>query len=178
MLECRSSQCACSLLCFIAGSSMVGAYGDSQGVQSMLGGLWASITLEAPPLSEQFSILLGSFPTIHPDIVATGIAVLHLCQQAAGFRDLNPASLSEGWCRVVQDAMGAASLGFGELASAFGRHFSLRDMFKLCRRLQVRFPDRLPHTTSHYWPVRCNCTLTKMLMVTHFFFIFSFVRSG
>ena len=105
----------------------------------MLGSLWAFVNLDAPPLEEQLTILTASFPTLPPEIVSGGMATLLLCQTAGGLVHDNSeaASLPQGWNSLVESALSIAELRSGEFANAFGRHFSLRDMFKLCFRLQA-----------------------------------------
>lgn len=114
----------------------MGAYGDSQGVRNLLGGLWMSVQMGSPPLSEQLNILTASFPGLLPEVVAGCMAVLQLCQCVGG----QPSSGQATWTAVVEDALAAAKLRPAELAMHFGHHFSLRDLVKLCTRLQVPLP--------------------------------------
>ena len=123
-----------------AGNNSVGAFGDSQAVHSMLGSLWASITLESPAPAEQLDILLASFPTLPREVVAGGLATLLLCQVVGGVGSVHTSGLPQGWDSAVDGAHSAASMRRGELLAAFGRHFSLRDLFKLCARLTVSRP--------------------------------------
>jgi len=116
----------------------MGAYGDSQGVTDMLGGLFSSVLLESPPLAEQTAILAASFPRLTPEVVSGAMATLHVCQRAGGHEGpLRDGALPLGWEVAVDGAMDAAVLRAGDLATSFGHHFSLRDLFKLCARLQV-----------------------------------------
>lgn len=123
----------------LIGSSSTGAYGDSQTVHNMLGNLWASISLEAPPLQEQLEILLSTFPSLPCEAVVGGIATLRVCQIAAGVEswESKGMGLPSGWNSVIESSLTASALRNGELAAAFGRHFSLRDMFCLCTRMTV-----------------------------------------
>ena len=120
-----------------AGSNSIGAFGDLQAVHSMLGSLWASVTLESPAPNEQLDILLASFPTLPREVVAGGLGSLLLCQVVGGVESVETSSLPPGWDAAVDSALSAADLHRGELVSAFGRHFSLRDLFKLCSRMEV-----------------------------------------
>ena len=103
----------------------------------MLGSLWAPITLESPAPNEQLDILLASFPTLPREVVAGGLATLLLCQVVGGVGLVETSSLPPGWDAAVDGALSAIDVRRGELASAFGRHFSLRDLFKLCARFEV-----------------------------------------
>lgn len=124
-----------------AGSASIGAYGDTQGIHNMLGSLWSSVMVEAPPLEEQLSILHASFPSLPPETLAGAIAALSLCQLAAG--STVPAALPPGRAAILDNSLASAGLKSGDLVAGFGRHFSLRDLFKLCKRWQV-----LPHPST------------------------------
>lgn len=117
----------------------MGAYGDSQGVTNMLGGLFSSVMLEPPPMAEQTAILAASFPRLVPEVISGSMAALHLCQRVGGHEGTlqTHGEVPPGWELSVESAMAAADLRAGDLATSFGHHFSLRDLFKLCARLQV-----------------------------------------
>lgn len=105
----------------------------------MLGSLWASITLDSPALDEQLDILLASFPTLPREVLAAALATLLLCELVGGVGrgSAEASGLPPGWDGAVDSALTAADLRRGELVAAFGRHFSLRDLFKLCARMAV-----------------------------------------
>lgn len=123
----------------------MGAYGDSQGVTDMLGGLFSSVLLEPPPLAEQTAILAASHPTLPPEVNLASMSALHVCQRAGGHEAplQDPGGLPQGWNLTVDDAMATAGLRAGDLATSFGHHFSLRDLLKLCARLQVSHTFRI-----------------------------------
>lgn len=128
----------------VVGGGEMGAYGDSQGVRDMLGGLFCTVTIQPPPPSEQLQILASAFPVLRPEVVAGCMASLHLSKRAGGQAasslgdDLSAFGPKKSvWAGEVEDAMASAGLKTGDLATHFGHHFSLRTLFKLCQRLQV-----------------------------------------
>ena len=123
----------------LAGGGAAGAYGDSHGVRNMLGGLWTTVFVESATISEQAHILSSSFPQSE-GLAAWGLAVLHLCQTAGGHDGMvhDPGGLPPNMAASVQRAIAASGLRPGDLALHFGRHFSLRDLFKWGRRLEAR----------------------------------------
>lgn len=122
-----------------AGGGLTGAYGDSQAVHNMLGSLWSTVSMEAPPLEEQLQILLAFYPSLPPEVAAGGVASLCLCRTLAGAAsgETGGLNLPPGWDSVVEEGLIASDMRPGELASAFGRHFSLRDLFHVCARMQA-----------------------------------------
>lgn len=121
----------------------MGAYGDSHSIRNMLAGLLNVVHIQPPSPSEQQQILAASFPALPQEAVLGCMAALQLCQivggqqTAAEDRALGVAGAMPAWQEGVERAMARASLAPGELATRFGRHFSLRNLFKLCQRLQV-----------------------------------------
>ena len=61
-----------------------GAYGTAQSVHDMLGGLLATVTIEAPPPAEQLAILEALFPALAP-LLHHALAMLAVVQGAAAF---------------------------------------------------------------------------------------------
>ena len=106
----------------------------------MLGGLWTSVSVEPSSLPEQVHILAACFPQLQPPVIACCMAVLHICQKTGGHAATihDPGGLAPDWSSAVEGALATAGLRSGDLALHFGHHFSLRDLFKLCRRLQAR----------------------------------------
>lgn len=64
-----------------AGGASSGAYGSAAAVREVLGDLLAPVLLEAPPLSEQRTILAGLFPDTAP-LLAAAMATLQLMRRA------------------------------------------------------------------------------------------------
>ena len=66
-----------------AGGGSAGAYGSSQGVRDVLGGLLSTVTLTAPTDQEQLAILKELFPGLTM-LLPCALAVLCLVKRAAG----------------------------------------------------------------------------------------------
>ena len=67
----------------VAGGGSSGAYGSSQAVQDLLGGLWATVRVNSPPPQQQLQILRGLFPQLE-GLLPTALATLDLVRQASG----------------------------------------------------------------------------------------------
>lgn len=130
----------------------------------MLGGLWAYVRLDAPPLVELLHMLQEAHPPLSP-LLPTAVAMLSLMHTAAGHSSGATAAAAAaaaetvrlaglrgsstlppppsnadggGWAAAAAAAaLQAAGIRAGDLALHLGRHFSLRDLFKWCRRMQV-----------------------------------------
>lgn len=115
--------------------------------QDLLGSLWAYVRLEEPGEEEQLQMLAGACPQ-QLALLPTAVALLALLQQAAGHvhpsslpapaQGASSASAGQGawWHAKAAQALAAAGVRPGSLALALPRHFSVRDLFKLCDRLQ------------------------------------------
>ena len=89
-------------------------------------------------------MLAGACPQLLP-LLPTAISQLSLLQQAAGH--MIPASAISGsggsvgagawWHAQASRALSAAGVRPGSLALQLSRHFSVRDLFKWCSRMQV-----------------------------------------
>ena len=66
-----------------AGGGQAGAYGSSQGVRDLLGGLWSVVAVQAPTAEEQLAILGRAFPQLSA-LLPAGMAALSLVKSAAG----------------------------------------------------------------------------------------------
>lgn len=66
-----------------AGGGSAGAYGSSQGVRDVLGGLLSTVTLTSPTDQEQLAILKELFPGLTL-LLPFAMAVLCLVKRAAG----------------------------------------------------------------------------------------------
>lgn len=66
-----------------AGGGSAGAYGSSQGVRDVLGGLLSTVTLASPTHHEQLDILKELFPGLAL-LLPCAMAVLCLAKRAAG----------------------------------------------------------------------------------------------
>lgn len=112
------------------GGTAAGAYGSSAAVKDLLGGLLHHVAVEPPPEAEQRRILAHLHPGLAPLLphAMDSLALVRAAygQQAAG-QPLGDA---------VTSALAAAGLppggGFG---FTVGRHFSIRDLLKWCRRM-------------------------------------------
>lgn len=114
-----------------------GAYGSSVAVKDLLGGLWSSVAIEPPSETEQRRILAELFPGLAP-LVGVAMATLQLGRRAAGQRGGLPEEWTEGgWTEGVTAALAANGFRGTDAALHVGRHFSMRDLIKWCRRMQV-----------------------------------------
>lgn len=118
-----------------------GAGGGGGSSREIMAGLWTTVQL--PPLlpEEEMEILQGAFPELGP-LLAPALEVLRLCQDPS---------------RVLPRSLGT-SAGQGLVGVPLrksGRHFSLRDLFKWCRRLQVHCSPPSPFAY-------CCCTVTVL----------------
>ncbi|MEW5309894.1 MAG: hypothetical protein WDW38_001740 [Sanguina aurantia] len=159
------------------GGGAGGAYRVSSVVQDMLGGLWSGVRMEALSLEEQMSVLSQLFPMLQP-LLATATAALcmiylavgqpHHAQQPApapgpeaaaaaaagapaGGADVTAAG-DGGVLRCAAVALDLGGLKAGDLAVHLGRHFSVRDLIKWCRRMQsihVSLLETLPPAGQH-----------------------------
>ncbi|EFJ44763.1 hypothetical protein VOLCADRAFT_121252, partial [Volvox carteri f. nagariensis] len=155
-----------------------GAYGMSNMVKELLGGLWRTVRVDAPTDAEQMAMLGTAYPQLLP-VLPAAVGTLCLVQAAgghdgmavagrgevsltepvaapAGFRltatgpQMSGAVSGEGgpiagqeslqrrrgaWHALAEAALEAAGLKRGALTLHLGRHFSLRDVFKWCRRM-------------------------------------------
>ena len=129
-------------MCF-TGRGATGAYGDSRAVRNLLGSFWASVQTQAPSPEEQSAILAKLHPDLPAVVRAASLAILSLCQKLGGGESASPDSggVFPGWHLAVDNAQAMATLKAGALAQHFGRYFSLRDVLKLCKRLQVGPPS-------------------------------------
>ncbi|KAK9809153.1 hypothetical protein WJX72_010301 [[Myrmecia] bisecta] len=123
-------QLLASITCAPGGGS-AGAYGSSQGVREVLGGLWATVAVEPPSEAEQQSILAAVHPVLRP-LLPSAMAVLHLIRRASGQQSQPDGDRQTS----ISASMEAAGLRSGDTALHVGRHFSLRDLFKWCGRMQ------------------------------------------
>lgn len=99
----------------------------------------ASIMLKAPAINEQLEILRLSFSSLPEEVIAGALTTLRVCRIVGGapVADVPGSGLSKGFDGLAEIAVTEAALLPSELANSFGRHFSLRDLFKLCARLQA-----------------------------------------
>lgn len=102
-----------------------GTGGGGGSSREIMAGLWTTVQL--PPLlpEEEMEILQGAFPELAP-LLAPALEVLRLCQDPSRMRS-----------RSLRTGGGTAEGVIGVPLRPSGRHFSLRDLFKWCRRLQV-----------------------------------------
>lgn len=135
-------------LLFVAGGTSSGAYGSSQGVRDLLGGLFHYVNVDPPNLQEQMVILGAKHPVLTsllPHAMAT-LSLFHAAYGPSGSglsSDQQQSKLrtqcgkEAGWDADVHAALSAAGLRAGELGFSVGRHFSLRDLAKWCRRMEA-----------------------------------------
>jgi midasin len=122
------------------------AYSQSNMVKEMLGGLWLTVRLDAPSADEEIFILGQVHPGLQP-LLPTAVAALNLVQQAglsastsgSGALALQAWQIAAltAWQQQALAAMVTAGIAPGTLSLHMGRHFSLRDLFKWCGRMQV-----------------------------------------
>lgn len=98
-------------------------------MKDLLGGLFHYVAVDSPPLQEQLQILEGLHPTLAP-LLPHAMATLALVRAAYGQK--NDGGLDEH----VQAAMAAAGVRPGGVGFSIGRHFSVRDLLKWCRRME------------------------------------------
>lgn len=115
------------------GGSGAGAYGSSAAVRDLLGGLLHHVAVEPPPAGEQAAVL----GALHPGLAALLPHAMHTLTLArAAYGQLPPGQpLGE----AVAGALGAAGLptnGAAAWGFSVGRHFSIRDLLKWCRRME------------------------------------------
>ncbi len=147
-----------------------GAYASSSMVKELLGGLWAFVAIDAPSDAEQALILAAAYGVLAP-LLPAAMATLRLVQLAAGHLQQQQQqqqqqrawgadeAAADAWGRAAEAALQAAGLKRGELALQLARHFSLRDLFKWCNRMQVGVNSR-PTTQQDAWCHQC-CALHK-----------------
>lgn len=117
-----------------AGGTAAGAYGSSQEVKDLLGGLFHYVAVEPPPEDEQRRILAGLHPQLAP-LLPHAMDTLALVRAAYG-----QAPHGRALGEAVVAALAAAGIGAGGGCSgafgfSVGRHFSIRDVLKWCRRM-------------------------------------------
>eukprot|EP00884_Botryococcus_braunii_P010443 jgi/Botrbrau1/193/Bobra.0022s0173.1 len=103
--------------------------GGTGSSREILAGLWATVRL--PPLlpEEEMQILRGAFPDLRP-LLGPALDTLRLCQDPS---------------RVPRRGTAPGTLqGIGGTLGTSGRHHSLRDLFKWCRRM-LKFHGELLH---------------------------------
>lgn len=116
------------------GGTATGAYGSSAPVRNLLGGLLHYVHVSPPPPSEQMAILAARHPSVAPLVPHVMhtlglVRAAYLQQQQQQQQDL-PAE--------VVSALATAGAGANNQPAGLGsvgRHFSIRDALKLCRRL-------------------------------------------
>ncbi|GMH33343.1 hypothetical protein BSKO_01177 [Bryopsis sp. KO-2023] len=120
-----------------------GAYGNSDNVKEILGGLWSHVHVENPPPDEQLCILEGQFPELH-HFLPFAMAVGHLVQSATGQgTKLDVDYVSQGRLdfvkleEAVRVCLDSAGITGHDIKLHVGRNFSLRDLVKWCERMQV-----------------------------------------
>ncbi|GAB4814206.1 hypothetical protein N2152v2_001252 [Parachlorella kessleri] len=137
------------------GGTASGAYGSSQAVKDLLGGLFHYVLVEPPSGREQQAILGRRFPALAP-LLPHAMATLALFQAAYGQRssaahssrhssrprpqqheDTDGGDDSDAAEEAVAAALEAGGVRPGELGFAVGRHFSLRDLGKWCSRIHT-----------------------------------------
>ncbi len=104
-----------------------------------MGSLWAYVRLDAPDYDEELKLLSGVFPQLLP-LLPFAVSLLVLVQQAAGHVKPTPydPSCQSSWCSSQAiKALEAAGLKHGGLDLHLPRHFSIRDLFKFCHRMEV-----------------------------------------
>ena len=107
-----------------------------------MGGLWGHIRLENIPHSEQMSILSDIYPELSP-LLPWAMACLHVVRRATGVDPSEGASTGDGDAGLValedkvRSVMQAGGLSIHDMAFHAGRHFSLRDLVKWCKRMKV-----------------------------------------
>lgn len=108
--------------------SAAGAYGSSQSVKDLLGGLFQYVTVEAPDAGEQVDIMRELHPSL-AHLLERAMATLALMRVAFGQLAVGSAAVGV----EVQGALAAGSVRPGE--ASIGRHFSFRDAMKWARRM-------------------------------------------
>jgi len=129
-----------------------GAYGSSETVRDLLGGLVSYVTVPAPGPEEEREVLTTLFPSLGPLVPHVQRAVMLArvaCGQVpraapaaaegegqgegeGGAAPPGPASLADELARVLE----RRGVQAGAPALHMGRHFSVRDAVKICRRVR------------------------------------------
>lgn len=124
-------------------SAASAAHGGAHSVRDLLGGLWSVVRLETPPDGEQLDILTACYPRLSP-LAPCALAYLHTVQLVTGhlpYHGPPHCAAQEAqlpvWQLQALAAMHAAGYAPGELWLHLPRHFSLRDAFKWCARMDA-----------------------------------------
>lgn len=146
----RSQTCRPPHPAFRAGGTAAGAYGSSQEVKDLLGGLFHYVAVEPPPEAEQQRILARLHPQLAP-LLPHAMDTLALVRAAYG-------QAPHGWAASegVAGALAASGIAAGGASSSafgfsVGRHFSIRDVLKWCRRMG-RVRASMPGACLPSWP--------------------------
>jgi midasin len=90
--------------------------------------------VEPPPEEEQQRILAHLHPQLSP-LLPHAMAALSLVQAAYGQQAQQAQQLGEAAAAALAAAGGAGGAHGGALGLSVGRHFSIRDVLKWCRRM-------------------------------------------
>lgn len=81
------------------GAGAGGAYGSSQGVRDLLGGLWGSVHVQPPSASEQLQILSAAHPALAGGpLLPAALAAAALVRRAAGQEPAGSLGASQVLC--------------------------------------------------------------------------------
>eukprot|EP00887_Chlorella_sp_A99_P000601 scaffold17.g601.t1 len=123
------------------GGTAAGAYGSSQAVKNLLGGLLHYVQVVPPSPAEQQRILAALHPAVRP-LVPHIMRSLDLVKAAYSQQQQQLGAGQHALPEAVAAAFAAASAEGGGMAGGrpgglggVGRHFSIRDALKLCRRV-------------------------------------------
>ncbi|KAL3144110.1 hypothetical protein ABBQ32_003901 [Trebouxia sp. C0010 RCD-2024] len=130
------------------GGGSAGAYGSSQGVRDVLGGLLSTVTLTSPTDQEQLAILKELFPGLTL-LLPFAMAVLCLVKRAAGQLTGSQATTWDGHIEWrVSAALTAGGVKPGDVSLHVGRHYSIRDLITWCKRMQGSHGQLTRHSLS------------------------------
>ena len=115
------------------GAGGAGAYGSSVPLRDLLGGLLHHVAVEPPPEAEQAAILGALHPGLAP-LLPHAMHTLALVRAAYG--QLPPGAPPGEAVAAALAAAGLPTSGGGAWGFSVGRHFSIRDLLKWCRRME------------------------------------------
>ncbi|KAL4440107.1 hypothetical protein ABPG75_003108 [Micractinium tetrahymenae] len=116
------------------GGTAAGAYGSSQEVKDLLGGLFHYVAVEPPPEAEQQRILARLHPQLAP-LLPHAMDTLALVRAAYGQAQHGQALSEAAAAALAAAGVAVGGGGGGAFGFSVGRHFSIRDLLKWCRRM-------------------------------------------